>query len=51
MSGRPIGAYQIKGDQVTWIPAVDVSRVIFTGQIMAIVAMLVIRSILKRRKS
>ncbi|HJQ78188.1 MAG TPA: spore germination protein GerW family protein [Acidimicrobiia bacterium] len=51
MSGRPIGAYQIKGDQVTWIPAVDVSRVIFTGQIMAIVAMLVIRSILKRRTS
>lgn len=51
MSGRPIGAYQIKGDQVTWVPAVDVSRVIFTGQIMAIVAMLVVRSILKRRKS
>lgn len=50
VSGRPIGAYQIKGDQVTWIPAVDVSRVIFTGQIMAIVALLVVRSILKSRK-
>ncbi|HWB90151.1 MAG TPA: spore germination protein GerW family protein [Acidimicrobiia bacterium] len=51
MSGRPIGAYQIKGDQLTWIPAIDVSRVIFTGQIMMIVAMLVIRSIVKSRKS
>jgi uncharacterized spore protein YtfJ len=50
ISARPIGAYRIKGDDVAWVPAVDVSRVIFTGQIVAIVALLVLRSIVKRRR-
>lgn len=50
ISARPIGAYRIKGDDVTWIPAVDLSRVIFTGQIVAIVALWAIRSILVRRR-
>lgn len=49
ISARPIGAYRIKGDDVAWVPAVDMSRIIFTGQIVAIVAFLVIRSILKTR--
>lgn len=50
ISARPIGAYRIKGDDVTWVPAVDLSRVIFTGQIVAIVALWAIRSILVRRR-
>lgn len=50
MSGRPIGAYQIKGDQLSWVPAVDLSRVIFTGQVMVMIALLVIRSIAKGRR-
>lgn len=50
VAAKPIGAYKIKGDDVAWVPAVDVSKVIFTGQIVAIVAMLVIRSILNRRR-
>ena len=49
ISARPIGAYRIKGDDVVWVPAVDLSRIIVTGQMVAIVAMLVIRSILKAR--
>ena len=49
MTARPIGAYRIKGDDVDWVPAVDVSRVIVTGQLVAMVALLVIRSILKAR--
>lgn len=49
ISARPIGAYRIKGDDVVWVPAVDLSRIIVTGQLVAIVAMLVIRSILKTR--
>jgi uncharacterized spore protein YtfJ len=49
ISARPIGAYRIKGDDVDWVPAVDVSRVIVTGQLVAMVALLVIRSILKAR--
>lgn len=51
ISGRPVGAYQIGGDKVTWVPAVDISRVILMGQVVAIVAMLVVRSILRRGKS
>ena len=44
VSARPVGAYQIKGDQVTWVPAVDVSRIVIMGQIVGIIAALVIRS-------
>jgi uncharacterized spore protein YtfJ len=47
---RPVGAYRIKGDEVTWIPAADTTRVIVFGQIVAIVALLVFRSIARRRR-
>jgi len=50
ISARPIGVYQIKGDEVAWVPAVDISRIIVMGQVVAIVAMLVVRSVLRRRK-
>lgn len=50
VSARPIGAYKIKGDDLVWVPAVDVNRVVMIGQIMAIVALLTIRSILRNRK-
>lgn len=50
ISARPIGVYQIKGDRVTWVPAVDVSRIVVMGQVVVIVAMLVLRSVLRRRK-
>ena len=49
MSARPVGAYQISGDEVRWVPAADVTKVIITGQIVAIVALLVIRSIFRTR--
>lgn len=49
VSARPIGAYQIRGEEVKWVPAVDVTRVILTGQAIAIVALLAIRSIVKKR--
>lgn len=50
ITARPVGAYRIKGDDVAWVPAVDTSKVIFTGQIVVIVALLAFRSILKRRR-
>ncbi len=49
ISARPVGAYKIKGDEVTWVPAADTTRVILTAQVVAVIALLVIRSILKRR--
>jgi hypothetical protein len=44
-----VGAYQVKGDEVTWVPAADMTRVMITGQIVAIVALLVLRSIFRKR--
>jgi uncharacterized spore protein YtfJ len=46
---RPVGAFVIRGDDVVWRPAVDVNRVIIGGQIVAVVALLVVRSIAKAR--
>jgi hypothetical protein len=50
ISARPIGAYQIKGDQVVWVPAIDITRIIVTGQVVVITALLVLRSVLRRRR-
>ncbi len=50
LSARPVGAYTIKGDRVTWIPSIDVTRVILGGQLFAIVLLLVVRSIFKKRR-
>jgi uncharacterized spore protein YtfJ len=47
---RPVGAYTIEGDTVTWVPAADTTRVILMGQTIAIVALLVLRSVLKKRR-
>jgi uncharacterized spore protein YtfJ len=44
---RPAGVFVISGDGVRWQPAIDVNRVIVGGQIVAIVALLVVRSVLK----
>jgi uncharacterized spore protein YtfJ len=48
VSARPVGAYVIRGDRVTWLPAIDTTRVIVLGQVVAIIALLVLRSVLKR---
>lgn len=50
LSARPVGVYRIKGEEVTWLPAVDATRVAVLGEVVAIVALLVLRSILRRRR-
>lgn len=47
MSARPVGAYRIENGEVNWVPAADTTKVIIVGQLVAIVALLVLRSILK----
>ena len=47
MMARPVGAYRIEDGEVTWIPAVDTTKVILFSQVVAIVALLVLRSILR----
>ena len=51
MTARPVGAYQIKDGEVSWIPAADTTRVIILSQVVVVVALLVLRSILRSRKS
>ena len=49
LSARPAGAYVIKDGDVTWRPAIDVNRVILGGQIVALAAILTVRTIVKSR--
>ncbi|MDJ0499070.1 MAG: spore germination protein GerW family protein [Acidimicrobiia bacterium] len=46
---RPVGAYRIKDGEVSWVPAADTTKVIIFGQVVAIVGLLVLRSILRSR--
>jgi uncharacterized spore protein YtfJ len=50
VTARPAGVYVVEGKDVRWRPAVDVNRAIIGGQIIAIVFLLVLRSILKSRR-
>jgi uncharacterized spore protein YtfJ len=49
MAARPAGVYVVKEDSVRWVPAVDVNRVLFGMQVVAIVLLLTIRSIVRAR--
>jgi len=49
VSARPVGAFVIRGGEVAWRPAVDVSRIVIGGQVVVIVALLTIRAIVKAR--
>jgi hypothetical protein len=49
LRARPVGAYVIQGNTVKWKPALDLSRVIFRGQIVAVVALLLFARMLARR--
>jgi uncharacterized spore protein YtfJ len=49
-TARPVGVYVIGGGRVSWQPAVDVNRVILGGQVVAVVALLVVRSIVRARR-
>jgi len=44
---RPVGAFVIKGDQVSWQPAIDVNRAILGGQIVAVIALLTLRAVVR----
>ena len=49
LSAKPVGAYVIKGDEVSWRPAVDINRVILGAQLVTLAALLVARSIARSR--
>jgi uncharacterized spore protein YtfJ len=49
MTARPVGAFVIRGEEVRFVPALDVNRIVAGGQIVAVVALLTIRAALRRR--
>lgn len=49
LTARPAGAYVIRGEEVTWQPAVDVNRIVLGAQVVALAALLTVRSITKAR--
>jgi len=49
LSARPMGVFVIKEGRVSWRPAVDVNKIIIGGQIVAVVGLLVLRSLIRRR--
>ncbi len=49
IDARPVGAFVVKGEDVSWLPAIDVNRIIFGAQIVLIVALLSWRSVAKAR--
>lgn len=49
LGAKPVGAYVIKDGEVSWQPAVDVNRAIFGGQVVAVLALLILRSVFRAR--
>lgn len=47
---RPVGVYRITNGEVEWLPAVDVTQIAMGGQLVGIVALLVLRDVMKRRQ-
>ena len=50
LAASPAGAYIVREGKVSWEPAIDVNRMVLGGQIVAIVLLLVLRSILRGRR-
>jgi uncharacterized spore protein YtfJ len=50
LTAKPLGVFAVRDGRVSWRPAIDVNKVIVGGQIVAVVALLVVRSILKSRR-
>ncbi len=44
---RPVGVFVVRGDDVTWKPAVDVTRIVLGGQLVAIVGFFTLRAIFR----
>lgn len=44
---RPVGAFVIKGDEVSWQPTIDINRAILGGQIVAVIALLTLRAVIR----
>jgi uncharacterized spore protein YtfJ len=46
---RPAGAFVVSNGGVTWMPAVDVTRIVLGGQVVAAIGLFLLRQALRRR--
>lgn len=49
VASKPAGVFVIRDGDAEWRPAIDVNRIVIGGQLVAIIALLVLRSVLRRR--
>jgi uncharacterized spore protein YtfJ len=49
LSARPMGAFVVKGEDVRWLPAIDVNRLMVGFQVALVVFFLAMRAIAKSR--
>ena len=49
LAASPAGAYVVRDGRLSWEPAIDVNRIVIGGQLVVIVALLVLRSVMRRR--
>jgi|FLYL01.1.fsa_nt_gi uncharacterized spore protein YtfJ len=49
VTARPVGAFVVRDGQVRWEPAVDVTRIVLTGQLVALMLVMTIRAVAKLR--
>ena len=49
MSARPVGAFMIQGNDVSWRPAFDVTRIVIGCQVVAVFALFTFRALGKAR--
>lgn len=49
-AARPVGAYVLRDGSVDYQPALDVTRLVLLGEAVAIVALLVVRAAINRRR-
>jgi len=47
---KPLGVYVIRGGKVSWRPALDLNKVILGGQVVLALALLTLRTYLKKRR-
>jgi hypothetical protein len=49
VNDRPVGVYILADGNTTWLPTVDVTRIVLCGQLVALAAILVIGRALRHR--
>jgi uncharacterized spore protein YtfJ len=49
LAARPVGAWVVDGRHVHWVPALDVNRLLVGAQLLALAALLVVRSVARAR--